>query len=45
MITESELKEIKGGVNWVFVGVGGSIISFIIGLVDGYLRPLKCRKK
>ena len=24
MITESELKEIKGGVNWVIVGVGGS---------------------
>lgn len=45
MITESELKEIKGGVNWVIVGVVGSIISFIIGLVDGYLRPLKCRKK
>lgn len=45
MITESELKKIKGGVNWVIVGVGGSIISFIIGLVDGYLRPLKCRKK
>lgn len=44
MIIESELKEIKGGVNWVIVGVGGSIISFIIGLVDGYLRPLKCRK-
>ena len=45
MIIESELKEVKGGVNWVIVGVGGSIISFIIGLVDGYLRPLKCRKK
>lgn len=45
MIIESELKEIKGGVNWVIVGVSGSIISFIIGLVDGYLRPLKCRKK
>ena len=45
MITESELKEIKGGGHWVIVGVGGSIISFIIGLVDGYLRPLKCRKK
>ena len=41
MITESELKEIKGGVNWVIVGVGGSIISFIIGLVDGVFKAVK----
>ncbi|UKI57869.1 MAG: hypothetical protein L6V81_11520 [Clostridium sp.] len=46
MIKEAELKEIQGGaVNWTIVGIGGSVISFLIGLVDGYLRPLKCRKK
>lgn len=45
MVTENELVEIKGGaVNWAAIGIGGSIISFIIGLIDGYLRPLKCRR-
>lgn len=45
MLKETELLEIKGGgINWTIVGIGGAVISFLIGLVDGYLRPLKCRK-
>lgn len=45
MIEERELSTIKGGaVNWCVIGIGGTIISFLIGLVDGYLRPLKCRR-
>lgn len=40
-VKENELKKIKGG----GVGVGFLIaagIVFIIGVIDGYVRPLKC---
>ncbi len=43
MISNNELQEIKGGGKWKYVGFGtGIIVSFIIGLVDGYLRPKGC---
>ena len=39
-----EMKTIDGGgVNiglWIGIGAG---ISFVIGLIDGLIRPLKCR--
>ena len=39
----NEMKEINGGgVNiglWIGIGAG---ISFIIGFIDGLIRPLKC---
>mgnify|MGYP006962272556 CR=1 FL=1 len=41
---KEELINIKGGANWVALGIGSTLVSFIIGLVDGYLRPLKCNK-
>ena len=43
VLEEQELKNINGGIN---IGLGiviGGIATFIIALVDGYLRPLKCR--
>lgn len=43
-INEEELKEISGG--GISIGSGlliGGIITFIIGIVDGYVRPLACR--
>lgn len=41
-LEERELKELKGG-----AGVGtylliGGLVVFIIGVIDGYVRPLKC---
>lgn len=44
MISKEELVKIKGGANkWTFYGIGiGAAISFIIGVIDGYLRPKKC---
>ena len=37
-----ELMDVKGGVSkWVFLGIG-SAIALVIGVIDGYLRPLKC---
>lgn len=44
MLNQEELVNVKGGISWTAVGVGGAIFSFFIGLIDGYTRPLKCRK-
>ncbi|MBQ3021004.1 MAG: hypothetical protein IJD92_02115 [Bacilli bacterium] len=46
MVLETEeLMNINGGANGKGVGIGiiiAAIGSFIIGLIDGFLRPLKC---
>ncbi len=45
MIDKNELISIKGGVSKYFYGIGvGALVSFIVGLIDGYMRPLACRK-
>lgn len=43
MIINSEiLNQINGGANWsIFAGIG-MLITMVVGIVDGYLRPLKC---
>ncbi|MBR5662569.1 MAG: hypothetical protein IKX00_02825 [Bacilli bacterium] len=41
-----ELKEVKGGAlgsKLIMALVSGG--AFLIGLIDGYLRPLKCRNR
>lgn len=42
-LTKEELKNINGGISITgkLLLVGG-IISFIIGVIDGFTRPLKC---
>ena len=44
-LSNKELMAINGGGFNIgfFLGVS-SVISFIIGVVDGYLRPLKCNR-
>ena len=44
-LTKEELKQINGGgISFgVLAGIGAGLM-FIIGVVDGYVRPLKCRK-
>ena len=42
MLTQNELKEINGGISWGLIGALGTIVVFLTGLIDGYLRPLKC---
>lgn len=42
-LTNNELKQIKGG--GVSLGVGLLIaagVIFLIGVIDGYVRPLSC---
>ena len=44
-MSNEELLNIYGGVSKTFIVGGVSIvISFLIGLIDGYLRPLGCNK-
>ena len=44
-LSNLELKEINGGaINWLsVVGVVVGVGAFIIGVVDGFLRPYRCR--
>ena len=50
MIANNELMTISGGKkkianSWIYYGFGvGAIVSFVTGLIDGYLRPLGCNK-
>lgn len=40
-----ELKNINGGAIKLGVVIGiGSLISFLVGVIDGFLRPLTCNK-
>ena len=44
-LSNKELKSVVGGVSvWAILGaIAGVIFGF--GAVDGYVRPVKCRKK
>lgn len=35
---KEELINIKGGANWVALGIGSTLVSFLIGLVDGQIK-------
>lgn len=41
-MTDKELFEIRGGINIGLIGLIGGILTFFIGVIDGYMRPLKC---
>ncbi len=46
-INELELEKVKGG--GIGVGLGicigvGALITFIVGIVDGYVNPSKCEE-
>lgn len=42
-LTNEELKEIcAGGFSFSILSLIGAGIVFIIGAIDGFLRPLKC---
>lgn len=45
MLTKQELKNITGGEITLAAGclIAGGIV-FLIGIIDGYLRPLACKK-
>jgi lactobin A/cerein 7B family class IIb bacteriocin len=42
-INNEELKKINGGgINFGLAALIGAGITFIIGVIDGYIRPLAC---
>ena len=42
-LTDDQLKEINGGFKAGILAFIGAAITFLIGVVDGYVRPLPCR--
>ena len=45
MLSKNELENIYGGASKITIAlVGGALIAFFTGLIDGYLRPLVCNK-
>lgn len=41
-LADNELKQVNGGAIksiWVAIPLG---ITFIVGIIDGFIRPLKC---
>ena len=44
-LSKNELITINGGKIKIGIAIGvASAITFLIGLIDGFLRPLKCNK-
>lgn len=44
-IEENELEKVKGGSSSSWIGLGiGALVIFIIGVIDGYTRPLSCNE-
>lgn len=41
-LNEKELKQISGGGIGLWLAIAAGVV-FIIGVIDGYVRPLKCR--
>lgn len=42
-LSDNELKNITGGaISWKLLAAIPLAVSFIAGIIDGYLRPLKC---
>lgn len=41
LLTNNELVNISGG-GYKWCVILGAAMSFIIGIIDGYIRPLKC---
>lgn len=43
-LTNKELLSVEGGFGlWGIIGIVGGI-TFLIGVIDGFVRPLKCNK-
>ena len=45
VLDDEELMNTIGGASYKSIGIGiilSALGSFIVGIIDGYLRPLKC---
>lgn len=45
-LKKEEMQNINGGaVNWAAIAGISALLSFMAGVVDGYVNPLKCRNR
>ena len=41
--SDRELYSVNGGgIGWGIAGLIAGLVTFVIGVIDGYVRPLKC---
>ncbi len=40
-MNQQELKSTRGGFGWIIGGIVAAVI-FVVGIFDGYTRPLRC---
>ena len=41
-LIDNELMTVNGGFNvWLGIAIGAGV-TFLLGVIDGYVRPLKC---
>ncbi len=43
-MTEEELSEVTGGISWGLLGLGGALVTFLLGFLEGITNPVKCGK-
>lgn len=43
ILTKTELLNVTGGDGFSIGAIVGGAVAFIIGALDGFFRPLKCR--
>jgi len=45
MLTNNEMINIDGGrINWGLVSIISGAVALVVGIIDGFFRPLKCNK-
>ncbi len=44
-MTKEELTNVVGGISLgTILGIAGTIVTFILGFIDGYKNPIPCKK-
>ena len=41
-LTNEEMKQIDGGINWYVIDGIGALITYLIGIFSGYTNPSQC---
>lgn len=46
VLSNDELSTVYGGsIKYGWYALAGGLITLIVGIIDGYLRPLSCNRK
>ncbi len=43
-MSKTELISVVGGASWGFWTIIGGAVSFVLGLIEGLVNPIKCGK-